>query len=61
VTAEGWVNGLSFASSSGAFRTIVIKGNSYWLRVDDLSGIQRARFFIHDGSSYYGVTATVWR
>jgi hypothetical protein len=58
VTAEAWVNGSSFASSSGGYRTVVLKGNSYWLRVDNVGGVQRASFFIHDGSSYYGVTST---
>ena len=58
VTAEAWVNGSSFASSSGGYRSVVLKGNSYWLRVDNVGGVQRARFFINDGGTYYGVTAT---
>jgi hypothetical protein len=57
VSVEGWVNGTGFASSPGGFRTVVNKGNSYWLRVDNMSGVQRARFFIRDGGTYYGVTA----
>jgi hypothetical protein len=57
VSVEGWVNGTGFASSPGGFRTVVNKGNSYWLRVDNTSGVQRARFFIRDGGTYYGVTA----
>ena len=57
VTVEVWVNASSFASSPGGFRTIVNKGNSYWLRVDNMAGIQRARFFIRDGGAFYGVTA----
>jgi hypothetical protein len=58
VTVEAWVNGSSFASSSGGYRSVVLKGNSYWLRVDNVGGVQRARFFINDGGTYYGVTAT---
>ena len=57
ISVEAWVNAASFASSSGGYRTVMLKGNSYWLRVDNVGGVQRARFFIADGGSYYGVTA----
>ena len=54
VSVETWVNGSSFASSPGGFRTVVLKGGSYWLRVDNVGGVQRARFFIRDGSATTG-------
>jgi hypothetical protein len=58
VTVEAWVRAASFASSSGGYRTVVLRGGSYWLRVDNLAGVQRARFFIRDAGIFYGVTAT---
>jgi hypothetical protein len=58
ISVEAWVNASSLATSSGGFRTVLIKGNSYWLRVDNVGGVQRARFFIADAGTYYGVTAT---
>ena len=57
VSVEAWARGASFASSSGGYRTIVLKSGSYWLRVDNAGGVQRARFYIRDAGTYYGVTA----
>ena len=57
VSVEAWARAASLASSSGGYRTIVLKGSSYWLRVDNVGGVQRARFYIRDAGTYYGVTA----
>jgi hypothetical protein len=59
VTVEAWVNGSSFASSPGGYRTVANKGNSYWLRVDNVAGVQRARFFIRDAGVFFGATSSV--
>jgi concanavalin A-like lectin/glucanase superfamily protein/Big-like domain-containing protein len=58
VSVEAWVRAATLAPSPGSYRTVLIKGSSYWLRVDNVSGVQRARFFISDAGTYYGVTAT---
>ena len=57
VSVEAWVRAAGLAASPGGFRTVVLKGGSYWLRVDNVGGVQRARFFVGDGGGYYGVTA----
>ena len=59
VSAEAWVRATTFAPGAGTYRTIVFKANSYWLRVDNVGGVQRARFYIRDGGTYFGATSAV--
>ncbi len=59
VTVEAWVRATSFASTPRDYRTIVIKANSYWLRVDNEGGIQRPHFYIRDSGNYYAATGNV--
>ena len=59
VSVEAWVRGSSFAASAGGYRTVALKSNSYWLRVDNVAGVQRARFFVRDAGTYYGATSSV--
>ena len=58
VSVEAWMNGLSLPSSPGNYRTVAFKPHSYWLRIEDIAGVDRARFYVSDGGSYHGVTAT---
>jgi hypothetical protein len=58
VSVEAWVNADSLPTGGG-YRTIVIKGATYWLRVRDTGSGARAQFYVHDGGGWRGTTAAL--
>ncbi len=59
MSIEAWVKPTALATSAFDYRTIAIKGSSYWLRVDAGASpsTQNFRFFAYDGA-YHGITGS---
>jgi hypothetical protein len=56
LSLEAWVSANSLPAA-GSYRTVAIKGASYWLRVNGTTSGARAQFYIRQGDAWRGTTA----